>query len=1084
MQKDCTATIYICPKSYVIMELFKNILEKRHLDKCPLPLWKLKLSDDEYRQLKELLKQKTRSTQLENPFILVCREVALYFAEFWRREYYDGSHSKQLVYDSLEATGRIDYSDEFYDAACRGAKFLHIELYKGGTNNRTDFMNSILYQGGLPMKLVTEGKVNSVWDRFVRGLINKKINFDDLDLGLVAANNTSLKEYCEQLITGIEADHFMLMPFHAENEFDSWYIFLQDLAKQEKKRQRLLRPFSLDWEFRIDSIEKRIFTKFIVNGGQRLPDAFLEDCGLLDMKSFTVQIQVNGKISDTFDYVHNFCRYAVVSKHPYYNGDKVSLFIDTRTEPHISGDLDMSVPHIMYRNKEGKYVLGNQIGKQDSFLLIPSSWKVSDDCILEQESYSWDTETYIGIRIPYDFQEDIKVESQDGVITLGPNSALYWTELTSTPLYIPDVQESLYDASHSRFTLCYDSEDGTRSSHSNNIEYRNKWQTEWSNDPSYGEIYARVKDSNGNFITPTKFINIGTGLTINVISSNESYCHLKVTWPHGRVSTDEGVRKANDIWLINKSDITNNRIRFTLIPNENSHNQFVVTVRAPFKEFYINNIDDNRVDSDSWIPYADIDKYQYHLVGQDIREYTFGNCRRELRWICDKLYVIENGKKLRTIPYEGSLMYLFDSREVIRTILERTSQNMLKAEVEISFTTSSGSKLRFGIKKSPFRPKQQEDGRVVITSKYKKPIDFRGALKLLKLDDPTHEPILLQYDDTRGYILPQEIMSWGKTLLVGRARGRICPTLVDLTRNMSGEDRLNTRDSAIQTINCLISESQLGNDFWQRTINWFATIQNEDIPAASLLELYCISNNQEALLCLAFQLFAQCDSDERDTLTEQLKSMSNDLAFSWYWLRPYLDTIMLIIQKYLQGFDNPVIRKIYIKWAMQQGEQAITYLSVLNDSDKYAEHAITCLMQVLSTFQNWMKDLCLTSLLETYDGDVTEETEFLASDLIENPKSVSRYDKSSEDFVEVNQDYINDSTSLFFLNFNEPGTVGNENWMFKRVNAVVAHLSKKVNLFEQSDEIRRSIIFCSKSCNRQFIISITNKLAKLKYEIH
>ena len=212
--------------------------------------------------------------------------------------------------------------------------------------------------------------------------------------------------------------------------------------------------------------------------------------------------------------------------------------------------------------------------------------------------------------------------------------------------------------------------------------------------------------------------------------------------------------------------------------------------------------------------------------------------------------------------------------------------------------------------------------------------------------------------------------------------------------------------------------------------------------------------------------------------------MSNDLAFSWYWLRPYLDTIMLIIQKYLQGFDNPVIRKIYIKWAMQQGELAITYLSVLNDSDKYAEHVITCLMQVLSTFQNWMKDLCLTSLLETYDGDVTEETEFLASDLIENPKSVSRYDKSSEDFVEVNQDYINDATSLFFLNFNEPGTVGNENWMFKRVNAVVAHLSKKVNLFEQSDEIRRSIIFCSKSCNRQFIISITNKLAKLKYEIH
>lgn len=45
------------------------------------------------------------------------------------------------------------------------------------------------------------------------------------------------------------------------------------------------------------------------------------------------------------------------------------------------------------------------------------------------------------------------------------------------------------------------------------------------------------------------------------------------------------------------------------------------------------------------------------------------------------LYVIENGHKVKDLPYEGSLVELFDSRENLRSLLERTSQNILNAEI-------------------------------------------------------------------------------------------------------------------------------------------------------------------------------------------------------------------------------------------------------------------------------------------------------------------------------------------------------------------------------------------------------------------
>ncbi len=1065
------------------MSFFDSILQKRGLDDCPLPMWRLKITDEEFKDLLVLLEKRTHVVNLDNPFINVCKESALFFAEYWRRIYVDGKHSKQMVYDALKSTRRgVNLCDAFYDAARRGAKILRIEKYDGG---RADPLNDMLYQGGLPMQLVTANITNSVWDRFTRGLVNRKINFEELNLGLVASQSQCMKDFCEQLILGIEAERHLLMPFYCANENDVWFLYLKELAKQEKIRRSQLRPFSLAWEFRVDVVEKKIYTKYVIKGLQRLPQAFLEEQNLDKLNFFSVQVRKNGQAVDTFDFANNFCRHAVVSKHPYENGDYISLYLHNQEDAHIGDDLDMSVPHLLFRNKDGKYELGNQMSKQESIVLIPDGWHVQSESNLNQYDYVWGTTNLHCLHVPAEYKDDIVLEGEDGCITFGMNAPLYWTELQSHPLYVPDVIESLYDARNCVYTLCYDTEDGSESKR-NNVLYRNKWQKEWTDTPSYGEIFARAIDTNGNFVTPLRFINVGDGLSISLQEADNNSCQIKVSWAHGHVSTTEGVKKINDVWEIKREDCHDPRlIRFTFTPEDNSKNQFELSIKAPFKEFSIKNLYGEEILNNCWIPYSDVDKYQYHLVGQNIRTYTYGNVRRELHWKGSKLFIFENGHALKPIPYEGSLLTLFDSREVLRSLMERTSQNMINAEVKAHFALADGRKLVFGIKQSPFRPRQIADGRLVITGNNRKPIKFNGVLKLLRLDEPNLAPIEMSVDESGYYTLPEDIRPWGKTIVIGRTRGRICPALVDLTQDMDGEFRSYNRETAIATIQENLQTSKLDDELWQRIIGWFDRSQKEDIPASSILELYCTAQNYNALLCLAFQLYVKCtDNDERDLLKEKLKIFSSDLAFQWYWLQPYVSGLFNQLYSFVPDPMSDTMQKIYVKWAMNhEADKMIKYLSALNNEDSYMTNIGQCLFDVMGAFTTWINELCVSSMVDAYGSPSQGTIRDLAETIVNHPDKICRLEYDETSFIESNQGYLGDEVGRFFEDYAESGKLGNENWLYKRVNAVVAQIRGNIDLFSQREEIRRSIIFCSKSSNQQFVISLNNKLSHQGHEV-
>ena len=180
------------------------------------PLWKLKISDTEFDELRSFL---LTGVNMKYPdwFRQYPRECLLFFAEYWKRYFNGGKHSVRDVLRCLSEGLDQDYEKAFYRAARNGASLLKIEIYEGeGDRRRT--LDSILYQGGLPMRLICqsdrEGFQN--WTAFAKRLIRGYIDlsYDELGLGQVATNLQSIRQFAEQIYLGVATNESEAMPFY------------------------------------------------------------------------------------------------------------------------------------------------------------------------------------------------------------------------------------------------------------------------------------------------------------------------------------------------------------------------------------------------------------------------------------------------------------------------------------------------------------------------------------------------------------------------------------------------------------------------------------------------------------------------------------------------------------------------------------------------------------------------------------------------------------------------------------------------------------------------------------------------------
>ncbi|QXP63254.1 hypothetical protein [Polaribacter sp. HaHaR_3_91] len=130
------------------MNFFPTLLQNRNLKKHDgRPFWKYLLTSEELIELKKTFQYTSR-------YNLDPRDVALYYAQWWKRNYNGGIPSKQEVFESLEGNIRVYFTpQEFYKTARKGAELLGVKWIK---KQNTLYFKSLLLQGGLPLTHISK----------------------------------------------------------------------------------------------------------------------------------------------------------------------------------------------------------------------------------------------------------------------------------------------------------------------------------------------------------------------------------------------------------------------------------------------------------------------------------------------------------------------------------------------------------------------------------------------------------------------------------------------------------------------------------------------------------------------------------------------------------------------------------------------------------------------------------------------------------------------------------------------------------------------------------------------------------------
>lgn len=220
------------------------------------PLWKFKLTDDEYESLK--LDIRCHLGYISSFGV----EAALCYAEWWRRDYSGNIPSKEDVAVGIGLSR--SYSDDLYMAARKalikyGYSFIH--SLKG-----TEYFRTLLNQGGLPVNYIKRSDSNmGNFSRFLKGLVRELsiINYDwsNDDNSIIqqfscisylgkAFKNDNIYDVSMQIAHAIIMDDNALLPY---DDTDASLAELTSSLKKEytrAKRERKARPLSLHWKLR------------------------------------------------------------------------------------------------------------------------------------------------------------------------------------------------------------------------------------------------------------------------------------------------------------------------------------------------------------------------------------------------------------------------------------------------------------------------------------------------------------------------------------------------------------------------------------------------------------------------------------------------------------------------------------------------------------------------------------------------------------------------------------------------------------------------------------------------------------------
>jgi hypothetical protein len=257
---------------------FADILINRGIKETPLPLWKIRLSDEEFAGIKQELRE---AFITEKQLFRVAKEAALYYASWWSREYVGGSRdnvpSREKIAISLGLNP--EQSDDLYKWARRGLSQLKIAPIV--RNRRTHSFRTLLMQGGLPLNSLKNGNNKANYGAFFEGLIKytNEVDVDYEDISFIdylpcrnrlspsfqtadfyELNLLIIEDFREK---GENSEYWELISAIFDREEGRENVSVQRIKKllseKKEKNYNRIRTFLIDWSIRKNETEAALY---------------------------------------------------------------------------------------------------------------------------------------------------------------------------------------------------------------------------------------------------------------------------------------------------------------------------------------------------------------------------------------------------------------------------------------------------------------------------------------------------------------------------------------------------------------------------------------------------------------------------------------------------------------------------------------------------------------------------------------------------------------------------------------------------------------------------------------------------------
>lgn len=921
--------------------------------KWETPLWNMKLTKAEYIELKKVLKEAFLS---EDKFRInsLAKEAALYYAEWWRREYNGGSPNKKILVNNLGL--EEEYKERLYELALQGADILNIIFYK---RNNTLKFRSLLIQGGLPINHIKSSGDNlGAYKRFLIGLIKYAkavtVNWDDLSF-INSLNSTSylpdsfknenIYNLSLLIARAIVEEDDDLLPYDLSEE--EWKDFTNEL-KQSSKSFSYKVPFKVKWKVKRDN--NIIDLHFALECANKISEIYTNEKGLNECNSFTLYCNNKSVVNYARTINNEFVvrrkeslSFKLIDEHI------IDIFIKTDTNKII----DITVPNCSVPDLDNPILL-TKTNKNDSF------WEIKNITIENSKSVIIYSSEWDVVGTIEDFSENIRIadrefnwleftdsielihQETDESVVFDQNETVYYHEFVNWN--IDWIQNANYKILTSLPEIrVYDENQEKISVKKYNVTYREFRQKEWKDyddNLPVGLTEFKIIFPDGKYVKEKFFF---TGELKPIYHDMDKYKGtVEWLWGSGNIlpiNNQKGLKvddNGTNKWEITRDEVGNfyqDKIGFRFTPDNNSPD-LDIYIATPFKGIVIIDQQGMEVSANKTISANTLYTYRYIVMGfnqVDTKVFHLKNTETELK---DKINQGIN-----------SLSRFDDDIKNINNLYGSDTFDE-DAIVRIVIGTGGNSKCIDVRDYNVYAKRNVEEKSIQIVNNREemRPVGFKGKLYAVPVNCTSDNIEVEELINVDNQFVFKEDNEFSQFIVFtdkndnSFSNDLVVPRFFDFSRKPNNSNNIdieetNPQERNILEIKSILEKEGKKGEEWKKTIKYFITAVRFNLPFKTFNHFRAIMRCPE--LTTKMFLVLNQSSEVRENISKEeinhaMETFENEFAIAWHWINSEKHW-EIAVEWYLYEFPDD-IRILILPKVFEQIKELLDY-TLLNNSE-------------------------------------------------------------------------------------------------------------------------------------------------------